>query len=91
MNMELQGYTYRRYPDGKGKQVHVVECWIDGRQCRFEADSKERVDTLALMAFNTARYQAERAEEHRQMRLEEQRKVLDFTDARGGDETGYDS
>jgi hypothetical protein len=80
--MELKGYRYTRRPDPNGRHVHAVECYIDGRHCRFEAETKERADTLALMAENTARFRAEQAEAHRQMVLEEQRRVIALSDAR---------
>ena len=78
--MNINGYSYKRYPDSKGGQVHVVET----HHGRFEAGSKEDADRLAWMADCAYEHTRERAEERRQIALEEQRKALAFTDNRRG-------
>lgn len=79
MNMQLSGYTYKRFPDSKGGQVHVVET----RLGRFQSDSKEGADRLAWMAERADQLAAERREELAQIAREEQAAALAFTDARG--------
>ena len=76
--MEINGYSYKRFPDSKGGQVHVVET----RHGRFEADSKEAADRLAWMAECAYQHQQERAEARRQIAREEQAAALAFTDNR---------
>jgi len=72
------GYTYKRYPDGKGRQVHVVET----RCGRFEGQSQQEAMTLALDAERAADLAAERADRLRQIAREEQEMALAFTDSR---------
>ena len=71
--MELNGYSYKRFPDACGRQVHVVET----RHGRFEADSKEAADRLAWMAECAYQHKAEREDERRQMMLDEQLQELE--------------
>ena len=78
--MNINGYSYKRYPDSKGGQVHVVET----RHGRFEAGSKEDADRLAWTAEVAYEQAKIRAEDRRQIALEEQRKALAFTDNRRG-------
>jgi hypothetical protein len=77
--MELNGYSYKRFPDHKGGQVHVVTT----RLGRFQGTTKDEADLAAYMAERAHQHRLEQAEAHRQMVLEEQRAALAFTDARG--------
>ena len=50
----------------------------------FTGIDEARVKLEALMAENSAKRREEMAEEHRQMVLDEQRRVLEFNEARRG-------
>lgn len=71
--MELNGYSYRRYPDANGRQVHVVTT----RHGRFTGTTKDEADLAAHMAQRAYEHRAEQAEARRAMVLEEQRAALE--------------
>jgi len=76
--MNEHGYTYKRFPDSKGRQVHVVETGFG----RFEGESYHDAMSRALEAQRALDLAAERADRLRQIAREEQAMALAFTDSR---------
>ena len=73
--------NYRRYYNSEGRRhCHVVET----RHGRFEAGTKIEAELLAQVAESAYKLSRERAENFRQIALEEQRLALDLNESRRG-------